>query len=275
MKGNKIMKQLSSAFLVLVCMLLLSSVGYSSVNSVSNTNSTQTLDKAEIRERFLSRTGGFIPNKKDARGCIAIINAQKNLSEQFIRSRAEKIEAQLWLRVSYFASNVTVSMLNLKSIAKSGGGNVSVIVIEDHGLPALIHLPEERVAVVNIAPLAKGVLKREQMEKRVSQELSRAVAFVLGLGYSKIPGGIMSPLQSIEDLDGVMTDLLPADIAINADFSAANFGITRFTRNTYRKACQEGWAPLPKNKYQKKIYDEVYRIPDSPLQIKYKASEKK
>jgi hypothetical protein len=270
------MKTIALIFVILFCYV--SAVGsvFADIANVNTNNQEATkIDKAELRERFLSRTGGFIPNKKNSRGSIAIISAQKFVSNSFIKARAEKLESQLWFNVNFSEADMTFSMTNVRAMSKVGAGNVSILLVETSELPALVHLPEDRLVIVNVTALAKGSVDKKTAEKRIAQEISRAAGFVLGLGYSKVPGGVMSPYQSVEELDDVLTDILPADLAINADFAAANFGITRFTRITYRKACMEGWAPKPKNIYQKKIYDEVYEIPSKPIQIKYKGSQKK
>ena len=38
---------------------------------------------------------------------------------------------------------------------------------------------------------------------------------------------------------------------------------------TYRQACQEGWAPAPKNDEQKAIWNQVHAIPDKPIKIEF------
>ena len=46
-------------------------------------------------------------------------------------------------------------------------------------------------------------------------------------------------------------------------------GVTPWKETTYKRACEEGWAPAPTNEYQKAVWDKVHAIPDQPLKIKY------
>ena len=38
--------------------------------------------------------------------------------------------------------------------------------------------------------------------------------------------------------------------------------------STYKKACEEGWAPNPTNEFQKAIWDKVHELPTEPIKIK-------
>ena len=47
------------------------------------------------------------------------------------------------------------------------------------------------------------------------------------------------------------------------------YGITPKAYSTYKKACEEGWAPQPVNDAQRKIWNQVHAIPDKPLTIEF------
>ena len=38
---------------------------------------------------------------------------------------------------------------------------------------------------------------------------------------------------------------------------------------TYKKACQEGWAPNPTNEWQQAIWDETRQLPTKPIKIEF------
>ena len=46
-------------------------------------------------------------------------------------------------------------------------------------------------------------------------------------------------------------------------------GIRPVVQATYKKACQEGWAPAPTNDVQKAIWEKVHAIPDKPITIEF------
>lgn len=220
------------------------------------------------KEKLLRRTGGMIPNKKNAKGSIAVIDAQSVVDSDFVKTRVNRLENQLWFRFKYSQTANAVTMANLVEEAKAADGTLTVVLSDFGGSPAILHFPELRIVVVNIAALTKDSPDKRKLESRVAKQLSRATAFVLGLGYSAAPGGVLYPYRTCAELDDVLVDMLPSDLAISADYQAGVFGITRFTRSTYRKACEEGWAPDPKNEYQRAIWKEYHELPTEPIVIK-------
>ena len=251
--------------------------GVKQTDGSSSTNSATAKEQeaAAKREKFLTRSGGMIPNKKVAKGSIAVVNAQKLVSADFVKARTERLESQLWFRMNCVECDKSVTIENIGEAIKVGGGTVTVVLADAGALPAIVHLPELRACLLNVAALAKDSPDKAKLEKRVAKELSRSTAFVLGIGYSQNPGGLMSPFTSLAEIDDVLVDMLPSDLAINSDYQAGVFGITRFARSFYRKACEEGWAPPPKNKYQEAIWKEFREIPSKPMKIKYDPVSKK
>lgn len=213
--------------------------------------------KAAQREKFLSSTGGMVPNKKNAKGSIAFIDAQKLVSGEFVQKRMHRLQDQVWFHTNYVPYDEPVTLDSVAEATKTGKGTVSVVLAEAGTLPAIVHLPEMRTVIVNVNALNKDAPDKAKLESRVAKEISRAFAFVIGIGYSQTPGGLMSPYTSLAELDDIFVDMLPADLALNSDYQAGVFGITRFSRATYKKACQEGWAEPPKNDYQKAIWEKV------------------
>lgn len=227
------------------------------------------MEEESPRDKFVKHTGGFIANKKAAKGSIAIINAQSQVDGEFISKRAEKLEAQLWFNVKYLKVEKKVDFETLSDVIKEGKGTVSVVLVECDKCPSLITIPEMRCALVNVSPLVVDNPDKAKLEKRVAKEITRATAFVLGLGYGNTPGGVLDPIKSVRELDAIFVDMLPGDMAIEADHAAGKLGITRFKRSTYKKACEEGWAPAPKNDIQKAIWDSVHQLPSEPIKIKF------
>lgn len=221
------------------------------------------------RQKLLEKTGGFMPNKRSGEGCIAIIDAQSRLSGDFLKRRTEKLEDNVWMRCVYHAVDKTLALQALDAALASCTGNVSIAIVDWGGFPALISLPESKCALVNVAALAKDNPSMDKLEHRVSKEMARAFAFALVLNYSGRPGGVMDPITSLKELDMVLVDQIGLDILPFADKSAEKFGIRKFKRTTYKIACEEGWAPPPKNEFQKAIWNAYHEVPSKGLEIKY------
>ena len=51
--------------------------------------------------------------------------------------------------------------------------------------------------------------------------------------------------------------------------NAKLMGVAVRRRVSYRKACQEGWAPAPTNDIQKAIWDKVHAVPATPMKIEF------
>ena len=47
------------------------------------------------------------------------------------------------------------------------------------------------------------------------------------------------------------------------------YGLMPWKQTTYKKACQEGWAPAPTNEYQKAIWDKIHSVPANPMKIEF------
>ena len=78
----------------------------------------------------------------------------------------------------------------------------------------------------------------------------------------------MQPISSIAELKKIKTDNIMRDMidAIRLNLNAK--GLTTFSITSYKKACEEGWAPAPTNDIQKAIWDKIHAMPTAPIKIK-------
>ena len=65
-----------------------------------------------------------------------------------------------------------------------------------------------------------------------------------------------------------LKDVLPHDVVNRQLKYLAGMNVTPRVRVTYKKACEEGWAPAPTNDIQKAIWDKVHAMPTAPIKIK-------
>lgn len=227
------------------------------------------------REKFKTLTGGFIFDVRKAGVAVSIINTQSILKDDFLKSRADYYSTRIFCKVAYCHTNATVNLMNAKAIASSFRGVGGVLLVGNDELPALVVLPESKATIVNVKALSVDSPTDETLKARVSKELTRAIAFTLGVGYSERSGGPMSPISSLKDLDAILADGFSNDTIMHITKAVDRMGVGRFRRTTYLKACEEGWAPPPADKYQKVIWDKVHALPTEPLKIAPEAKKVK
>lgn len=217
--------------------------------------------KAKGQEMFMKHTGGWINKPGTQQGEIFYINCQ---------SRAPKA----WIdeSIAYFAKET-----KFKVSLKEGGsfdlkapkveGNASLFIIDDASLPAILVAPENRWAFVNISPIAKEQ-RSAFFEARVKKELTRGFAFLCGASNSQYPRALTRGIVDHADLDKNPDLRLPIDVVQRFQTYMEPFGVKPALVATYRKACQDGWAPNPTNNYQKAVWDKIHQLPTEPIKIK-------
>lgn len=259
-----------AAFALAACIAVAEPVEPSAKVVRSRNGRVLTPQEIEQRERnkqaILESSGGFIFDKRAAQGSIVVINAQTKIDAAQIASFASRLEGSTAMLVRCVTEKKPVDFSNLDAALASASGTVSVVVTESDSLPALISIPEKKCAIVNVNPLAKD--GPEKTFERTKKEIARAVCFVFSVGYSGSQGSVMDPVFSMKALDGILVDNI--GVAQRAQIEKVGtlcFGMRRFKRTTYAKACQEGWAPKPQDKYQKAIWDKTHEMPTKPLTI--------
>lgn len=226
--------------------------------------------KAYIEKRMMEHTGGKILRPGTRTGEVVYVNCQK---------RADK--ALLDESVAYFTDQAKFSItvkdgaFDLKNPQIQG--NASLFVVDDESLPPLLVAPENRWAMVNVAPLAKGAGEKPAFfQARVKKELTRGFAALCGAMNSGYPEALTGGIAETAQLDKHADARLPVDVIARFAPYMAPFGVTPAVITTYRKACKEGWAPAPTNEYQKAILEQVQKEktetlkgPENPRKITF------
>jgi len=137
-------------------------------------------------------------------------------------------------------------------------GTAAVVVLCDAaGEPPLLVAPESRWAVVSVAALAADKPSAEVLAARVRKEQWRAFAYVMGAANSNIEHCLMKPVFSTGDLDALRPLTISPEPVNKITQQAARLGISPARVTSYRRACEEGWAPAPTNDIQRAVWDEV------------------
>ena len=212
----------------------------------------------------VAMSGGWVERAPSGK-LIRIVNAQQKVPVSAIEATAASIKQTLMFAVEIVAGE------SGKTYRPSTEHPV-VITLTDGGDDAtLLVAPEQAWAVVNVMSLAKDSPREEVLTARTQKEVWRALALVLGASNSMSQPCLMRQINSLDDLDQIQT-LVPCPEPFNFMISASRkLGIGRSYRVTYKRACQEGWAPPPTNDVQKAIFEQVKadkeRGPTNPIMI--------
>ena len=211
------------------------------------------LSKAAKEILRLEKTGGMIT--RPGKGKAVVVNCQGKFQASAISDAIEP-----------FRDLLKVEMEVRDGAWKFGdalplGANVAVYVVDDPGLPMSLVAPESRWGVMNVAQIDK--------EANFRKEVMRTAILTFGAGVSQYKISPMQPVASPADLDQIMGCALTVDVTMSMKANLEKFGLTQTRLTTYKKACEEGWAPAPTNEYQKAIWDEVHAVPATPMKIEF------
>ena len=247
--------------------------------SLSIMASSDVINKGEIpkdkdarikffNQKIYEKTGGHIKKPGTMAGKIVFVNAQKKIDFSVVKKDADFIAKAL--RIDIVALQGEQVNINTAEVAlKNLKAQLGVFIIDDpQSTQALVLVPESRFAIVNIAPLASDGSSGRQLEGRLRKEIGRGFGIVSGAFNSKFEWTILGPVTKPKDLDRINEFYLTADIQPRIMPYLAALGVLPYELRTYKRACQEGWAPVPTNDVQKAIWDKVHAMPTAPIKIK-------
>ena len=116
--------------------------------------------------------------------------------------------------------------------------------------------------------MLQGAATPEMVRIRTRNEFARVFAMLCGGFSSQFQAPLTNKIKSVNDLDECLADL-PVDVVARVSTYLDFCGVKAEKKITYRRACQEGWAPQPTNSFQKAVWDEVHSLPTKPITIKY------
>ena len=204
-------------------------------------------------EAVLKKTGGIVTKRGE--GKIVIVNCQNAIDEKTISERANRLGRLLKCNVEIRRGDWSVS-------AKvPDDANFAIYIIRDGKLPMSLVAAESGWGAINTVGLDSG--------DRFSKELTRVFALTVGAMCSRNINSPMQPVSNPQSLDKVLTDNIMRDMIDSLRINMKARGMTEMKVATYRKACQEGWAPEPTNDVQRTIWKQVHAIPDKPITIEF------
>ncbi len=219
--------------------------------------------RKERREKRLAESGGLVEREVPGKSAL-IVNAQSVVPMGCIEAVAASIRGLALVKVEAATGEPS------KTHRPTPEHPVVVSVINDPASDATILVaPEQNWATLNVNLLLRDNPTEEVVAARVHKEVWRATAMAMGAANSMTQPCLLRQINTLRELDRTKS-MLPSPQPINNMIEVADkFGIVRVHRATYRRACQEGWAPAPTNDVQRAIWEKVHQIPDKPMTIEY------
>lgn len=201
------------------------------------------------------RLGGFLCAPVTGK-VIRVINRQNAL----VAEDVEKIVHDTCGTLNYIAEIVAVD-------PSDGRTGARIELVEDDS-PTLLVAPEDFWSRVNVLRLTVDKPDVKLLRRRFIKEFWRAFAMALGAANSNYQPCLMRTVSSLDDLDGDDT-LTPCPEPFDKiQRTGEKIGLVHPRRVSYKRACQEGWAPAPTNDVQKAIWEQVHSLPTEPIKIK-------
>lgn len=237
-------------------------------NGVRKTRKKLTPEQTrERRARMYSRNGGRCVDMSVMKGNIQFINVQKQIADEVlmktVKAAADGMQSDIRLTA---CGDINVTPVNAVKIRRDNKATAAIYLLESDAIPAFLVGPEERWAMINLRALSADNPKPEDLEKRVSREMWRALGYLFATD-SMQEKCLMKPIYSLNDLDNIGIDGLSMEPFYKMKLLLPAQGIVPYKVANYRKACEEGWAPAPTDTVQKVIWDETHSIPTKPIKI--------
>lgn len=266
------MKNMKTTSLVLLCFAALCSafaegpdpaVRRISREEFKNLSGSQRRDYLE--KLFEINHGGLVNKAGTGKGAIRIVMSIKGFDSKLLNEKLTFIDKIMKWPVA-ITNGEAVTVSTAKAALKQYGANLGVFVIEADNVPNLLSAPEEGWTIVNVKALKAGGGTANTINKRITKEILRGLC--LSTGCANI-GGVMQPIRSQSELDLLSAYDFPLSARGYISQSISAFGVEPRIQKSYKVACQEGWAPMPTNEFQKAIWDKTHSIPTKPLKIEF------
>lgn len=256
-------KAIGSVILSLVAAV---SVAADETNQVKSIN-INTLTKEQRRAIIEEYRGGYVEKTSNMQGKIVFVNAQKTAPRKWVEESGTIFNSHFRNKLRF---NVEVKDGTFEFPAPKIDGEVTLFVIDDAKMPQSLVASESRWAMVNVARLREGDGAKPQFfEARVKKAITRGISVLCGAPDSSYPRCLLTCMTKPEQLDVNPDCRLPVDVIGRFEKYLVGYGVKPAQIKTYRKACQEGWAPQPTNDLQKAIWNQVHELPSNPIKIKY------
>ena len=225
--------------------------------------------KARRKAEREKRTGGMLFRKGTPKGRVVFFDAQTRIDAADALAQAAAL-AHKKLRMTVEASKSgAVGLKDALPVLRKSAATAGVFLVDDPSLPmAMLTVPEECWAMVNVAELLKDSPEATFAKARVRKEVLRAFFATASGGTSQYDSTLVGDVKEAKDLDKLVEGV-PIDVLSRTLTKLSERGMVREEFCTYHDAVSEGWAPAPTNEYQQAIWDKVHAMPKTPMKIEF------
>lgn len=201
--------------------------------------------------------GGFVIQPGSLKGHIGFFNNQGKVPSSVFDPLVNDISKLMHLASKVYPQMKKVTPADAAAAMEDVDCQAAVFLIDNPDLPALLVGPEEKWALVNVAPLMRDKPDDAKLQLRVRRELWRGFSFACGAGASTTEHCVMNPCYSLKDLDSFDSDMISMEPFMSMRECFKKMGLSPYRRATYKQAAKEGWAPAPTNDAQRVILQKV------------------
>lgn len=216
-----------------------------------------TEQKKEAARAALAKVGGLIIRPASGPS-VLFLNTQSRVPDAQFRQSAEAAMQAVRLKgmVKTDTSDGACAAFPAKGVETTFGAAV-VLCEAGPSQPALLLAPDERWVKVNISALLKDQPDAVRLAERVNKQIWRGLALALGCGNASAQAAscLMKPVATLGELDGLKAGVFSAETMQRLVRCCEVLGIKPAQRVSYKKACEEGWAPAPTNEMQRAVWD--------------------
>lgn len=223
---------------------------------------------AKLREGSYRAFGGQVRKPGTAKGAVAFVNAQKRVPASVVKEAVAKVDEKVHVICKY-AEVESVNAANPRDAFTKLDCKLGVAVVDDPKLPTMLIAPEDGFGVVNIAALAADEPDAAKLASRVRKEVMRAFALAGGCSFMCRGPIVMRETARPVELDDIPYEEYGIDALNQLSKFLPTVGVTPWHQTNYRKACREGWAHSPTNDVERKIWNNVHKLPTNPIKIEF------
>ena len=187
--------------------------------------------------------GGYVTLPGTPKGTVRFVNLQKRVAATNLTRVVRSMRAMKTFDVAIVEADCAA--------------DIKVYVVDKPSAPALSVFPDDFRAEVNVAKLMADNPKPQFAAARLRKQMLRAFGFLTaGSAYNS---DLFDALGSVQDLDKIVHENMPLDVATRAERFLTARGLKPVETVTYRWAIENGCDIAPTNAYQRAIFDEVKR----------------
>ncbi len=250
------------------CLLTLAIGAVASIALANEMTSEQCAAFRITSSRRTAHLGGTLIKPGSQQGRILFVNAQKIVPQTAFTNLTVELAALSRLNIAMIRDEEKITPMNAAARKTALKADIVVFLTEcDKCETMLLNAPESGWAIVNATAVTKDARNDVFKAARLRKELARAFYSVAGAMNSQYPGSLMGCVRKASDLDKLVEEI-PMDVYGRTVSNLRGMGVTPVAIYTYKRACEEGWAPAPTNDVQKAIWEKVHALPTAPITIK-------